>query len=369
MAGPRLATSPQPTEFAAPQASALYHVPAPTLAAWDNDRQGGPLFFDADQDRRDLALARDLTGIGEMLREVDADLPRSVLDTGESPWQALNPGGDAGNAAFFSGLPAVETAGFSAFAPIAEFERGLAGGFAVPQAAETQPRDPEETLRFGRMAAPRWLVEDVVRAAGETGMEPALMLAIADKESSLRPAVGASTSSARGLMQFITRTWLGVMHAFGPDHGLHEEAAAIRMTSKGPVVDDPKMRAAILALRDDPYLSAVMAGEMLRRDAQRIERVIGRPLTSTEIYLAHFLGPRDAERFIAGTESNPGLLAATLLPRPARANRAIFYARNGRRSRALSVAEVKLRFDGMIDMRLDRYSDLPAAGIAVVASR
>src|SRR5918994_1158612 len=44
--------------------------------------------------------------------------------------------------------------------------------------------DPQETLRFGGVRIPRRLVETILRAADEAGVNPAYMMALADKESS-----------------------------------------------------------------------------------------------------------------------------------------------------------------------------------------
>ena len=94
---------------------------------------------------------------------------------------------------------------------------------------------------------------------------------------------------------------------------------------------------------------------MLKRDRTRIAKRIDRELTDGETYLAHFLGPDDAERFLQKVEGAPGAAAVKLLPRPARANRSIFYARRGRKLQGLSVAEVHGKFEKMMGLPLDRY--------------
>ena len=109
-------------------------------------------------------------------------------------------------------------------------------------------------------------------------------------------------------------------------------------------VADPAERERILDLRREPYLAALMAGEMLRRDTLRIEKRIGRYLTGGEIYLVHFLGPDGAQTFIDQFGADPDKDAAVLLPKPAEANKSIFYDKDG----GLSVAEVKEKFEKMI---------------------
>ncbi|MEH3146964.1 MAG: transglycosylase SLT domain protein [Methylobacterium frigidaeris] len=216
--------------------------------------------------------------------------------------------------------------------------------------------DPNEVLVFGPMKIRRHLVQTIVRAAVTVKTDPVLLMAVADKESSFITEVQARTSSATGLYQFIERTWLQVMREFGAQYGYSREAGLI---GEDHAVADAGERARILDLRRDPSLSAVMAGEMLKRDSARIAARIGRELTLGETYLAHFLGPDDAERFMAKVVEEPKAEAAALLPKPARANRPIFYEKVGRRkARSLSVAQVHDKFESMMSTRGARYRDV-----------
>lgn len=212
--------------------------------------------------------------------------------------------------------------------------------------------DQHRIVRYGDMRVARWIVGAVEVASARTGSDPVFMLALADKESSLRPGVGASTSSAEGLYQFIEQTWLQVVYQFGPDHGLADEAAAITKSADGRYrVEGEETRAAILALRRDPLISGLMAGEMLRRDRNRLEEALGRRLAPHEIYIAHFLGPAGAERFLTLKDEAPTTKASAEFAAAARANRAIFFARGKPRT----IAEVDAAFETMIGNRVDRY--------------
>src|SRR5215213_3551207 len=77
--------------------------------------------------------------------------------------------------------------------------------------AQTIPSElggnPNDVLVFEQMRVPRWLAETVVRAAQVTKVDPAYLMALADKESSLLPDNKARTSSAEGLFQFVESTW------------------------------------------------------------------------------------------------------------------------------------------------------------------
>ena len=104
------------------------------------------------------------------------------------------------------------------------------------------------------MRVPRWLAETVVRAAQVTGVDPAYLMALADKELSLLPDSKAQTSSAQGLFQFVEGTWLEVLHRYGPKHGYKAEAEAIQIVAGRPVVPDAKDHKRILSLRCVPTL-------------------------------------------------------------------------------------------------------------------
>ncbi|MCZ8041709.1 MAG: transglycosylase SLT domain-containing protein [Beijerinckiaceae bacterium] len=232
----------------------------------------------------------------------------------------------------------------------------------IPQAPITTGGDPEQLLTFGPIRIRRHLVETIVRAGKVVGADPTLLMAVADKESSFSTSVQAKTSSATGLYQFIEQTWLGVVSEFGTKHGLAAEAKLIGRNGRQFVVADAAERQRILDLRREPYLSALLAGEMLKRDTLRLEKAMGRHLTGGEIYLIHFLGPDAAQTFIETMEETPDVKAAELLPRPAQANRPIFYADAGGETKTLSVSEVHRKFNEMIKVRLDRYKTVrPAA--------
>ncbi len=221
---------------------------------------------------------------------------------------------------------------------------------------EESRAEVEEYLRFGSREVPRRLVETIVRAAIATGVDPIYLMALADKESSFRPEVRASTSSAEGLFQFVERTWLDMVKVFGPRHGFAAEAAlVVNVDGKQTIVEDSD-RARILSLRRDPYVAAVMAAEMLRRDAARIGLKIGRELNATELYLAHFLGLDGAARFIAMKTAKKVQNATVAFPAAAKANASIFFERGKRgRRKGLSVPEVYAKIDRMIDARLDIF--------------
>ncbi len=215
------------------------------------------------------------------------------------------------------------------------------------------------TLRFGPVRVESAIVEHVIEAAKIADMDPVLLMAIADKESRFAPKANASTSSASGLFQFVETTWFKALRSFGWRHGHEQEAKAIQGDDKEMRVA-PQKRAELLRLRNDPFLSAVLAAEMLKHDGEGIASRLGRPLTQGETYLIHFLGPDGAERFMKKMDDDPRASAAALLPRAAKTNKPIFYERQGRRMKGRSVREVHEAFEAMMATRTSRYEDVEA---------
>jgi hypothetical protein len=177
----------------------------------------------------------------------------------------------------------------------------------------------------------------IKQAANTTGTSFEYLLATAKMESNFNPTASASTSSARGLFQFIDQTWLGTVKEAGSQLGYGNYADAITKSSSGSYsVGDPAARSAILKLRDDPQAASAMAGVLTQSNSFRLTGKIGRRPTDGELYMAHFMGVGGAAKLIANAEDNPRASGARLFPNAAAANRSIFYERG----RARTVAEV-----------------------------
>src|SRR5436305_3439767 len=176
------------------------------------------------------------------------------------------------------------------------------------------------------------------QAAATTGASFEYLLATAKMESNFNPSARATSSSARGLFQFIDQTWLGTVKEAGGQLGYGNYADAITKSASGTYsVSDPAARRAILKLRDDPAAASAMAGVLSRSNSFKLTGKIGRRPTDSELYMAHFMGVGGAAKLIANAENNPKASGARLFPNAAAANRSIFYDRSGR---ARSVAQV-----------------------------
>ena len=198
-------------------------------------------------------------------------------------------------------------------------------------------------------------------AADQTGADFDYLLNTAMRESSLNPDAKASTSSATGLFQFVEQTWLGTLQRHGADHGLGDYASAITVGKDGHyTVADKGLRQEILALRKDPKVASLMAGELTNDMRGDMESSLGRGVTPGELYVAHFLGPQAAVKMIRTAETSPATTAASLFADAAQSNTSIFYARNGQARSVASVLEsLKARHQGTLS---------PATGYAAAPS-
>jgi hypothetical protein len=181
----------------------------------------------------------------------------------------------------------------------------------------------------GYSAAGSTVAGAIRQASQATGTSFSYLLATAQVESGLNPQAGASTSSARGLFQFVEQTWLGTMKQSGAALGYGQYADAITRTASGHYeVKDPTLRSQILKLRNDPTANALMAGAFTKANAAYLAQKLGRQPSEGELYIAHFLGAGGAARLISLGASDPSSKAASLFGHAASANPSIFYDRH-----------------------------------------
>ena len=203
----------------------------------------------------------------------------------------------------------------------------------------------------------------IQQAAKATGTSFQYLLATAKVESNLNPDAAAKTSSAGGLFQFIEQTWLGTIKEAGPSLGYGRYANAISRTDSGRyVVANPEAKAEILKLRQDPTANAMMAGVLTKSNAAVLSQKLGRQPTDGELYIAHFLGAKGAATLIGQSEQRPGATAASVFPNAARANRSIFFDKEGR---PRNVAEVSTTLSNRFQVALTKQP--VAAALAQMA--
>jgi hypothetical protein len=166
-------------------------------------------------------------------------------------------------------------------------------------------------------------------AAAATGSDFHYLLGTAMRESSLKPNAQSNSSSAAGLFQFVDQTWLGLIKEYGNQYGLSNYASAITKDADGRYHAAPTEKQAILALRKDPDVCALMAGEYAKSTQDMMRANLGRDVCGGELYAAHFLGPDAACRLIRLVGSDPSTDAATQFPHAAEANKTVFFHSDG----------------------------------------
>ena len=200
------------------------------------------------------------------------------------------------------------------------------------------------------------VMDAIWNAAQHTGVDYTYLLAQAHLESGLNPQAKARTSSAAGLYQFIEGTWLSSLDRYReqlasyPDTERSSAKAAVTLSMAD--ANSGLSREERLELRHDPQLAALVAAAYATENGKRLRGVLGRSATSTELYLAHFLGSGGASRFMLAWKRNPNRAAALMFPRAARSNRSIFYTSSGR---ARSLQGVLRHFEAKIDRAIHLF--------------
>ncbi len=200
------------------------------------------------------------------------------------------------------------------------------------------------------------------RAGDKSGVDFNYLVQTAMRESSLNPNAKAQSSSAVGLFQFLEGTWLEVMKLDGPRLGYGRYAQAITQNANGDfVIKNSQLRNKILALRKDPQISSDLAAAYTKRNGEYLTAKFGRRPSPGELYIAHFLGARGAEKMFNAGLKNPDQIAASLFPKQASANRAIFYGSSGPRT-------IRQVYQALV-ARHSQTSPLPAHKLAATAGR
>lgn len=143
-------------------------------------------------------------------------------------------------------------------------------------------------------------------AANKLGIDPKLLETFARRESSFNPDAVNKTSGTKGLYQFQDKTWEDAKRIYGAALGVPPDASPF-----------------------DPKYSSIMAAAVTKENMMVIKNLTGRDATNGELYIAHFLGGKQAVNMINANEKTPDALAAALFAPQAAANPKIFYDENG----------------------------------------
>lgn len=188
-------------------------------------------------------------------------------------------------------------------------------------------------------------------ASAKTGVGFNYLLQQANVESSFKTDAKAKGSSATGLYQFIDSTWISMIKDNGAKYGLGKYADQISDNGR---VTNKNVKNQILALRKDPEIASAMAAEYAADNKQYLESTVGGKIGSTELYMAHFMGPGGAAKFLSKMQDNPNAIGAKSFSKEACSNEAVFYKEGGK-PRTLS--EIYAFFD----KKFDGGTDAPSA--------
>lgn len=173
--------------------------------------------------------------------------------------------------------------------------------------------------------------DTIVSAARIVGVDPGLLAGMAAQESTLNPNAKSKDSSATGLFQFIGGTWKDMMRKYASKFGIPRGAQPT-----------------------DSVANALLGAQFVKDNIERLKK--SGQVTPGDVYLAHFLGPTGAQKFIA---ANQNASAAALDPAAAGSNKSIFYD-NGR---PRTVAQMRQHLTSlMLNKHRSMGIDIPIGG-------
>ncbi len=225
---------------------------------------------------------------------------------------------------------------------------------------------PLNEVNVGGHLVEQSIVAYINDASRATGIDFDYLLAKAYQESAFSSHASSDTTSASGMYQFTAETWLFQIMTHGKKYGYGNLAEKITRGKRGCCyVKDRVLRKAILDLRWDAKLASLMAAEYAKDNKSYLEKVTKRKITSSDLYVAHFLGPHGASVLINAESKGffNVLPAADLFPDAAKANRSVFYKKNGT---PYTVSEVRENLENLFLKGVKRFSELPEEILATL---
>ena len=232
----------------------------------------------------------------------------------------------------------------------------------TPRRSIVRARTASDTFKQGEFSPT--FVKALQSVEQDMKVDPHLLLSIALTESSFNSKARNHHSSARGLLQFTNVTWLTVIRDFGARHGFAQYAASITTDRDGHLtVKKPRIRRAILALRDDPVLETLMTAERLQQERGSFEARLGRPARAADLYFLHLLGPAGAVHFLSELSENSNASSVETVGSVAVPNAGLFI-KNGE---PMSVSQAYANIQRTLDDQATRYGHLLHPKLVTVA--
>jgi hypothetical protein len=105
-----------------------------------------------------------------------------------------------------------------------------------------------------------------------------------------------------------------------------------------------------------------MAAAFTKSNGDYLSQRFGRMPSPGELYIAHFLGAKGAEKLFTAGLANPDQIAADLFPKQAKANPAIFYADGQKRT-------IRQVYRALVSQHIDSGGATPAFTAQQLASQ
>ena len=166
----------------------------------------------------------------------------------------------------------------------------------------------------------------ISKVAKITGVDENLMMAIAGKESGFKADAGAKGSSAKGLFQFTSATWIEATKKHASKIGL----TPAEMQRGMGTANDPRF---------NPYMNAFMAAFHLVDEYNIAKKYAGRDPLPEEVYMVHAFGVGGAKKYIQASKDAIGIQLETS-QNVINSNPYFFYEGGKKRIRPFTVGEM-----------------------------
>lgn len=296
-------------------------------------------------------LGKLISAVGDSISSANASGQRLIKDVFGPTATAAGTGGPSGflgnvgkmlSNLFSGGINAVSNAANTAVDTVSNFASNVADGVGnmvnyAGNLLSTPLSGSASTIPQAYGSGWGALKGTIVGAARMVGVDPGLLAGMAAQESGLNPNAQNKDSSAGGLFQFIDSTWKSYLTKYGPKYGIPPG------TSK-----------------TNAAANAILGAQFMRDNIETMQKAGGN-VQPGDVYLAHFLGPAGAKKFIG---ANQNAIAASLDPAAAAKNKTIFY--NGGRPRTVSEMRSHLT-QLMVNKHRQLGVDIPIGGVGTSA--
>ena len=204
-------------------------------------------------------------------------------------------------------------------------ERGNAQPPPLAAPAQADRRTPLEK----RFTTPNFMIEALYSASTKSDFNFMYLFHLSRIESLHTPFADVDTTSALGAFQFTDGTWIRTFVRHAEKYGYGDYASQIRKNQNGDYVfPSAGLKNYItIQLRQNPEFSAEMAAELAKDNLDYLNANYPGKKTLTELYTAHFFGEAGAVTFLNAKDNNPGIIAASILPKHAEKNPDFFYSK------------------------------------------